>query len=142
MRSSLAVMDQLPDARSPCGSVTTKAEARMEPTLTWAPFPKSTPLGLISHTCPLDWMRPMMFDPLVSAIRLMVSDCREGCTKLTTSEAPTLNVFQLMVAVSVDWVIVVVVPVCPVWAIWALPELTWPPVSCDHAQGAVASIIK
>ena len=76
------------------GSFTASVEATNPPTSTCAPRPNKTPLGLISHTCPLASRDPKICEPLLDVIRLIAMALADGCRKSTVSPAPMLKLCQ------------------------------------------------
>ena len=122
----------LPVAVSPVSSV----EATRPPTLTCAPWPNTTPFGLMRKTWPLASMRPRIRLPLVSAMRLTAMDVVEGWTKSTVSCLPTLKLAQPSDRLALDCLMVVTAPDC---VIVPLPAVTCPPLGVALAIDASAA---
>ena len=91
------------------GSMVLKVEANKPPTLIWASLPNKMPLELSNQTWPLAWIRPCIFEPAGSLMRLITTDWLEGCTKLTVSPVPRLKLFQWMEVTELFCVTVVTV---------------------------------
>src|SRR5262245_37962298 len=88
--------------------------ARKPAVLTTAFFPNRTPSRLTMNTWPLVVRVPLISDgPRPPVTRLSATDEALGWTKRVVSPAPMLNVFQLMMARWVDWLIVTLEPPCP-----------------------------
>nr|VFJ50758.1 MAG: hypothetical protein BECKDK2373C_GA0170839_10303 [Candidatus Kentron sp. DK] len=75
-----------------------RVEATNPPTLTWAPAPNSTPLGLTTNTWPLALSDPRMTDPSEPRTRFRATELAEGWWKVTLLLAPIEKVCQLMAA--------------------------------------------
>ena len=72
------------------------------PTFTCAPPPNTTPLGLISSTCPFASSRPRIIDTCAPVTRFSVAACADGCRKRTWSPAPIPKLRQSMIARSLN----------------------------------------
>ena len=106
-------------------------DATRPPTLTWAVRPKSTPLGLTRNTLPFASMLPRISLPLVPSTRFKAIDVLPGWLKVTRSPRPTLKESQLVISLSVCWLIdMLLSPTC-----WISPDpsTTLPPVGSAWA---------
>lgn len=110
-------------------------EATMPPTSTRLPWPNSTPLGLISHTCPLAFSLPsiQLLTPLVTRFRAMA--LLSGCWKVTLASRPISKRVQSMMALLLPWFTVMALPL---WPMLAVPETTLPPVGKAPASSGAA----
>ena len=109
--------------------------ATRPPTLTCAPAPNSTPLGLTMKTRPLAVIDPSIREASVAPTRLSVTALASGCANVTLCPAPTSNPCQLMIARALAWSI----RVAPGFAvIVAVPAATMPPIGSANAGVATA----
>ena len=79
--------------------------AKSAPTSTLALGAKRTPLGLLRNTWPLAVMRPKISDGLLPSTRLTVIEEALGWLKFTHAPEPIEKLAQLIVPLSVLWVI-------------------------------------
>ena len=106
-------------------SATLRVEARKLAVSIRAPWPISTPLGLIRNTRPFDCNEPRIWDSLRPVTRLSTAEAEFVWTNFAASLAPMEKPCQLMIVRSLRLVTVVVAPLC---AIVAEPATVLPPV--------------
>src|SRR3954468_16220988 len=100
--------------------------ARKPAVLITLPGPNRMPSRLMTKTRPLAVSEPMISDgPSPPVTRLSATDEALGWLKRTLSLARMLNVFQLMIALGVDWLTITAGPPWP-WMV-AAPPTTDPP---------------
>src|SRR5215471_1117240 len=88
--------------------------ARKPAVLTTEPGPNSTPSRLMMKTRPFAVSVPMISDgPWPPVTRLSTVEELEGWLKRTLSLARILNVFQLMIALGLDWLMITAGPPWP-----------------------------
>lgn len=109
-------------------SVMSSVEATRPPTLTWAPRPKSTPLGLTRKTWPLASIRPWISLALVPITRFRAIELLLGWLKITRSPAATLKESQLAMSLSTFWLTDRLLPPDRCISPFALPPTTVPPL--------------
>ena len=84
--------------------------AMKPPTVTCAPAPTSTPLGLRMNTLPLAWSCPRISVATPPLMTFSATALAEGCTNLSVSPAATPSVCHSMRTPWVVWLTVVVAP--------------------------------
>ena len=84
------------------------------PTLTCAPAPNITPLGLIKTTRPLAVILPWIAEVCMPVTRLSAVDVAEGCLKVTVFWAPMEKLFQSISKSKEFCVIDMSVPLCAI----------------------------
>ena len=100
--------------------------ARKPAVFTTLPGPNRMPSRLMTNTRPLAVNVPMISDgPRPPVTRLSATDELLGWLKRTLSLARMLNVFQLMIALLLDWLMITDAPPWP-WMV-AAPPTTVPP---------------
>ena len=100
--------------------------ARKPAVFTTLPGPNRMPSRLMTNTRPLAVNVPMISDgPRPPVTRLSATDELFGWLKRTLSLARMLNVFQLMIALLLDWLMITDAPPWP-WMV-AAPPTTVPP---------------
>ena len=106
-------------------SLSPSVEATSPPTLTWAPWPNSMPLGLTRNTWPLAVRVPRIAEGSAPSTRLSATELLLGWTKLTLLPCAMLKESQLIATAWLVWVTVTVFGACE---IVAAPAETVPPV--------------
>ena len=112
-------------------------EATKPPTLTDAPRPNRTPLGLTRKTLPLADRLPKMPEGSGPSTRLSATELLPGWAKRTASFGAIPKLCQLRITLPVDCVIVVRAPLV---TMPALPATTTPPAGAACALPAKPSI--
>src|SRR5579859_2866786 len=106
------------------------------PTLTWAPAPNITPLGLMIRIWPLADRLPLMKEVLFERTRFSVKDCALGWAKVSDWPEASERFCQVMTAFWLDcWTSVL----CAVCDTTAWPAATVAPLGLAAAGCAMAS---